>query len=105
MAQNPTRFPNYIEHYSVTLSPASVAANTTAEELFTVTGLVLRSATEPGDVILSVNKPTAQAGLGIAGWRVSAADQIGITFTNPSAGAIVPTASESYEVVALRVKA
>ncbi len=93
---SPTRFPGFIDRYTVTLSPALVAANTSAEQTFTVTGLTT------GDQILSVSKPTAQAGLGIVGWRVSAADQIGITFMNTSAGGITPTASQVYEVVALR---
>src|SRR3990167_1589823 len=82
--------------FQVTLSPASVAANTTAEQTFTVTGMAV------GDVVLSVNKPTAQAGLGIVGWRTSAVNQIGITFSNNTAGAIVPTASQVYDVVVLR---
>ena len=78
-------------YYAVTLSPASVGAATCAEQLFTVTGVKL------GDVV-NVNKPTAQAGLAIGGSRASAANQIGITFINPTAGAIVPTASEVYKV-------
>lgn len=75
----------------LTISPASVAANTTAEQLFTLPGVV------PGDLI-TVNKPTAQAGLGIVGARASAANQIGITFSNNTAAPIVPTASQTYSV-------
>ena len=78
-------------YYTVTLSPAFVAPTTCAEQLFTVTGVKV------GDVV-NVNKPTAQAGLAIGGSRASAANQIGITFINPTAGAIVPTASEVYKV-------
>lgn len=48
------------------------------------------------DYIMGVSKPTAQAGLGIAGWRVSAADTIAITFDNPTAATVTPTALESY---------
>lgn len=73
-----------------TLSPAAVAANTTAEQTFTVTGLVV------GDVIGAMNKPTAQAGLGIVGVRVSAANTLAITFSNNTAVSITPTASEVY---------
>lgn len=76
--------------YSAILSPAAVAANTTAEQLFTVTGLVV------GQTLVSVNKPTAQAGLGIVGWRVSAANQIGIVFSNNTGAPITPTATETY---------
>lgn len=76
---------------SVALSPASVAANTSAEQTFTVAGLKL------GDFV-AVNKPTAQAGLGIVGCRASADNTLAITFANFTAGAIVPTAAETYRV-------
>jgi hypothetical protein len=80
---------------ALTISPASVAANTTAEQLFTVPGVLA------GDLI-SVSKPTAQAGLGIVGARASAANQIGITFSNNTAAPIVPTASQAYTVSVTR---
>lgn len=76
---------------SVTLSPALVAANTTAEQTFTVPGL------KTGDFV-DINKPTAQAGLSIAGVRVSAANTLAINFGNHTGVAITPTASESYLV-------
>lgn len=76
---------------SVTLSPAAVAANTSAEQTFTVTGLALSDA-------VSINKPTAQAGLGIVGARVSAANTLAITFGNFTGLGITPTASEAYLV-------
>lgn len=81
---------------SVTLSPSSVAANTTAEQTFTVPGLLA------SDVILDVTKPTAQAGLGVVGTRVTAANTLGITFSNNTASPIVPTASQVYLVAWLR---
>src|SRR5712691_6459698 len=68
-----------LARFAQSLSPALVAANTTAEQTFTVTGLAV------GDVVISVNKPTAQAGLGIVGWRVSAANTLAITFSNNTA--------------------
>lgn len=74
-----------------TLSPVSVAANTTAEQTFTVNGLQL------GDFV-NVTKPTAQAGLGLANCRVSAANTLAITFSNNTVAAIVPTASEIYTI-------
>lgn len=79
----------------VTLSPAAVAANTSAEQTFAVPGVRL------DDIVLSVNKPTAQAGLGIVGWRVSAEGEIGITFGNFTGSSITPTASQSYTVATL----
>ncbi len=76
---------------SVTLSPASVAPNTTAEQTFTVQGL------KTGDFI-DVNKPTLQAGLGIVNSRVSATNTLAIGFVNSTAATITPTAAEVYQV-------
>jgi hypothetical protein len=75
---------------SVALTPAEVAINTTAEQTFTVPGL------RANDVIVGVSKPTTQAGLGIVGYRVSAANTVAITFANVTGGAITPTAGETY---------
>lgn len=80
---------------SVTLSPAAVSANTTAEQTFTVAGL------QVGDFV-EANKPTTQAGLGIANVRVSAANTLAIAFSNNTAGSITPTASEAYQVMVIR---
>jgi hypothetical protein len=82
-------------HTNATLSPTAVSANTTVEETFTVPGLLV------GDVVF-VNKPTAQAGLGIVGARVSAANTLAITFGNFTASSITPTASEVYQIGGLR---
>jgi hypothetical protein len=79
-----------------TLSPSSVGANTTAEQTFTFPGLLA------SDVVISVSKPTAQAGLGIVGWRVSAANTLAITFSNNTGSPIVPTASQVYTVTFMR---
>ena len=76
--------------YSQTLTPVSVAANTTAEQTFTVTGLVAGS-------MVAVNKPSAQTGLGIDGVRVSALNTLAINYVNVTAAAIVP-ASETYTI-------
>lgn len=81
---------------AVTLSPAAVANATSAEQTFTVTGLLL------GDHI-TVNKPTAQAGIGIVGSRCSANDVLAITFMNATAATVTPTASEVYLVKISRV--
>lgn len=74
-----------------TLSPISVAANTVAEQTFTVQGL------QVGDFI-NVTKPTTQAGLGIVNARVSAANTLAIAYMNATAATITPTASEIYTV-------
>lgn len=77
------------------ISPASVAKNTSAEQTFTVTGLNT-------DDLVVVTKPTAQSGLGIVNSRVTAKDTLGITFGNWFTTAVVPTASETYKVVAVK---
>lgn len=79
-----------------TLSPVIVAQNTSAEQTFTINGLKV------GDVPLSVNKPTAQAGLGIVGFRVSAANTLAVTFSNNTGSGITPTASEKYLIAVAR---
>ena len=73
----------------VTLSPASVANATSAEQTFAVQGVLL------GDFV-SVNKPTAQAGLGIVGSRISANNVLALTFMNTTSATITPTASQVY---------
>lgn len=74
------------------LTPSQVAANTTAEQTFSNIPRV-----EAGNVVLAVNKPTAQAGLGIVGARVTGDGQIAITFVNATASPITPTAAETYD--------
>jgi hypothetical protein len=76
--------------YSVSLAPVSVANNTTAEQTFTVTGLLVNTP-------VWVNKPSAQPGLGIVGVRVSAANTLAINYGNSSAATITP-ATETYIV-------
>ena len=93
---NPIAADYFPRAYDVTISPAAVAANTSAEQTFTVTGLSTNDA-------VFVTKPTAQAGIGIVGTRVSAADTLAITFGNFTAGGITPTASQLYKIVAVKV--
>jgi hypothetical protein len=81
---------NPIRVYTVTaLDLASVAANTTAEQDLTVTGVATT------DVLVGVNKPTCSAGLGIAGARIKAADTIAVTFVNATA-APIDVAAETW---------
>ena len=81
-----------------TLSPAEVAAATSAEQTFTVPGLKLSR-----DMVMGVSKPTANAGLGIVGARVTADNTLGLTFMNATAGALTPTASQVYMIAIARV--
>lgn len=80
--------------YSQTITPASVAAATVAEQTFTVTGLTT------ADKVI-VNHAAAGNATGIAGARVSAADTLAISFVNPTAGALTPGAG-TYTIVAIR---
>lgn len=73
-----------------TLTPVSVAANTTAEQTFTVTGLVSGQPVE-------VSKPSAQKGLAVVGARVSAANTLALNYANVTANAITPP-TEQYVI-------
>lgn len=84
-----------IGQLTATIDPASVAANTSAEQTFTVAGL------DTGDFV-RVSKPTATAGLGIVNARVSAANTLAITFMNSTA-APIDAASETYKILVVRV--
>ncbi len=81
--------------YTATLTPASVAANATSEQTFTVTGLTT-------DDVVTVNKPSYTAGIVIGNARVSAANTLAITFGNHTAAPIVPP-SEIYKIKATRL--
>lgn len=84
--------------FLLALTPASVAANTTAEQTFTETGIGLLVTDN-----VDVSKPSFQAGLGIVNVRVSALDALAITYINATAAAIVP-AAETYQVNVARVQ-
>lgn len=79
---------------SQSLDVASVAANTSAEQTFTVKGLKV------GDFV-RVQKPSLTAGLVIGNARVSAADTLAITFGNLTASPIDP-AAETYLIHVFR---
>lgn len=69
---------------TVALTPASVAAATSAEQTFTVPGVL------PGDYVDATG--VTQNGIGIGQARVTAANTVGIRFINATAGALIPTA-------------
>lgn len=77
---------------------AEVATITTAEQTATLKGL------KATDIVLTVMKPTAQAGLGVVGWRTYAADTIAVTFGNPTAAGITPTANQTYIALVARLE-
>ena len=74
----------------ITVDLGSVAANTSEEETTTVVGLTT-------DMMVFVNKPSLDAGIGIVGARVSAKDTLILTVMNSTAGA-VDAASETYKL-------
>lgn len=76
------------------LTPSIVNTITAAEQTFTVTGLLV------GDQVL-VQKPTAQAGVAVVHARVSAANTLALTYVNPTAGNVTPTA-ETYLIMVIR---
>ena len=82
-----------VAHIAQSLAPSSVAADTSAEQTFTVAGLLTTD-------VVSVSGPST-AGIGIAGARVSAANTLAITFTNSTAAAVVPTAG-TYQIGLIR---
>lgn len=81
-----------VRHFQATLSPAIVAAIVTAEQSFAV---------GPGDLssdeVVNVTKPTHQSGGMPCHARVISATNIGITFVNPTAAGVTPTAGEVYQ--------
>lgn len=78
--------------YQVTLTTGSVGATTTLETTSTVTGILAAD-------VIAVSKPALQAGLGIAGYRATAANTIGVNYTVISTGAITPTSTDAYDVI------
>jgi len=86
--------------FTITIDVASVAANISAEQTFTAAGVLL------GDMVF-VNTPAIgtaalNAGLGVTGARVTAANTIGLRFTNSTAGALDPSAAIAYTVFVVR---
>ena len=72
----------------------SVAANTSAEQTFTVNGV------KTGDFV-AISKPTLSDGLVVSTARVSAANTVAITFGNLTASPIVP-GLETYRLYVFR---
>ena len=87
---------NPIRVYTETIDLASVAANTSAEQDITVTGVTT------SDVILNVIKPTAEAGIGIVGARIKAADTVALTIMNATASAVNAASQAGWQFVVLK---
>jgi hypothetical protein len=81
--------------YIQLFTPVSVAANTTAEQQFTVTGLIFTNSVAS---TVRVTKPSMTAGLEVVNARVSATSTLQVTYQNNTAAAIVPPA-EYYTIL------
>lgn len=68
------------------LIPVSVAANITAEQNFTIAGV------QAGDFVDVYAQVAQTAGIGVVNSRVSAANVLTVSFSNSTAGALVPVA-------------
>lgn len=80
---------------SVAVTPASVAAATSAEQTFTVSGLAV------GDFVSVATTASTGNATAITSARVSAANTLAIRFINPTAGALTP-AADTYLVYVAR---
>ena len=89
---------NPIRVFTATLiDGAEVAAATTDAQAVTVTGVLTT------DILLSVTCGQHDDGLALCGAYISAADTVTVTFANPTAGALTPTADATYTVTVIRV--
>ena len=78
------------------LTPVSTAPTTTAEQTFTVYGIL------PHDHV-TVNPPSATAYVGLVGVRVSAANTLALTFSNQSSAGL-SSASGVYSIKVFRAE-
>lgn len=88
---------NLVKLFAVSLAidVTSKSANTTGEQDVTVTGVAV------GDIVVSVNKPSHSAGLGIVNARVKSANTVAIAYSNNTGSPIDP-ASETYTIIIAR---
>jgi len=75
---------------------SNVAANSTTVLSMTVPGLVAN------DMIVGVTKPSSQAGVGVSGAWVSAANTVQVIMSNPTAANVALTANETYFITTVR---
>lgn len=80
--------------YSQALTPVAIAANTSAEQTFTVTGLVA------GQRVLVTPPAAGTAGTIMGPARASATDTLAITFGNFTGGSLTPAAG-TYKITVL----
>lgn len=88
----------YTQCFSTIVAIATVSA---AEQALAV-GTAAGYGPLATDFLAAVNKPTAQAGLGYHVGRLSAAAQLSIVYSNPTAANLTPVTNEDYNVVTVR---
>lgn len=77
------------------LTPSAVGAGSVAEEAFTVNGVL------SGDLVAILNAPAPGTNVAASVARVSADNEISVTYTNPTAGSLSPSAG-AYSFLILR---
>lgn len=97
--QSPRGQAQFIQTIAVSMTPLSVAADTSAEQSFGSSGASYVTAATgilPGDVIMNVSAPSLIAGLGIVEWRVDTAtqDKFYVAWQNSTTGALTPPSGE-----------
>lgn len=80
---------------SASVTPASVAAASTAEQSVTVTGV------QALDEVVMVSYPARTNSTAPTGARVSAANTVQVEYVNPTAGALTPP-SGTYQFIVFR---
>lgn len=88
-----------VGRFALTLSPVAVAAASAAAQSFAATGIGLLTT---DTVVVTCTAPLA--GVINTNAYVSAADTLTVTFVNPTAGSLTPTASTVYYVTVFRVQ-
>lgn len=80
-----TTTPNQGSRVTVSLTPASVGIATVADQNVTIAGV------EVGDIIIPVQDPITNA-VALTKAKCTTAGTVALTFVNPTAGALTPTA-------------
>jgi hypothetical protein len=88
---------NIVAHFLInaTLTPVAVGANATAEQSFTVDGLV------PGDFVMVASVQAQTANVDVHSARVVTPDTLLLAFSNSTAGPLTPVAG-SYRLLISR---
>lgn len=88
---------NQSSQVSLTLTPVSVAPSTTANQTFTIPGLL------PTDIVLISDVPFGPAGVAPLLATATAANTLAVTYVNGTIGALVPTAG-TYRFVVIKTQ-